>query len=92
MCLCITNFVLIPDKADRKRNRVYSDDDDYNPEQEAKKRRKGDYKEEEDEDEGEEDSDYEGEVAPKVRHRAPVFIGVERTRDVFSVIHLPFAI
>lgn len=59
-------FHISPDKADRKRNRIASDDDEYNPEQEAKKRRKGGIQDEDDEDEGE-DSDYEG--GAKVSHK-----------------------
>lgn len=81
-----------PDKADRKRNRANSDEDEYNPAQEAKKRRKGDY-EDDDEDEGD-DSDYEvgSAAAPKVRMdfhcTSPKSVGAEMM-EMFSVTHYP---
>ncbi|KAK8753828.1 hypothetical protein OTU49_001786 [Cherax quadricarinatus] len=47
------------DKADRKRNRIQSDEEDYDPDQERKKRRKGGYQDDEEEEDDDDISDYE---------------------------------
>lgn len=58
-----TPYSSIPDKADRKRNRVQSDEEDYNPDQESKRRRKGAQDSSEDE-----DSEYEESEGSKVTY------------------------